>query len=279
MAQVTGPDSQTFTFPGDGFQGGDFNDRELMPPVPADAQPLNEQYLSQLNSPPRQQGSEFVDNQMGSAPRGSGLPRTPYPDYPGASYDYSDIQSGGYRDYQRPPQQQMAPPDRMGADRMGAPLSRAPMNPNTPAPYSRQPAPVRGMQSIIGRQEPGREGNNQLLDMDPGELLPPELAKRRTSIQRQARRENHALLGELMAAEDALEDIAAAERPAPEAVGEAYSRIFDIQRRMIELRVRTQNELSDIWDEAKHTGPIDAPPSPLVDGLPGSAPKAQGMAQ
>lgn len=64
-------------------------------------------------------------------------------------------------------------------------------------------------------------------------------------IRHEARLQHHQLQGELLRVRQALEDALLTSRPEPEAVGAVFARFFDIQRRMIELRLRTVNAITD----------------------------------
>lgn len=86
-------------------------------------------------------------------------------------------------------------------------------------------------------------------------------------ILRQARRAQHEFQGQMIAAQDALEEVLEVGRPEPEAVGDAYARIFDVQRRMIVERVRTANEIAAVLDEA---GPSEEV-QPAVEDEPDTA--------
>lgn len=192
----------------------------FLPPAPPQARPITEQYLSQLgaNHYPAPPSTGSQGDIATPVPQHSRLPRAPYPSNM-PTYTGNPNQVG--------PGQQL-------------PMQGWGGKPNTQPP----------------QQDRGWTAPSLSVDeVDPGDELPPELAKERTMLQRQSRQENHALVGELMAAQDKVEDLMNTERPSPEAVGEAYARIFDIQRRMIELRVRTRNALLDIWDKAGNNTP------------------------
>lgn len=205
-------------------------DTHYLPPAPPQAQPLTDQYLSQLRGK--------------TDPPPANISSVPPPAYTNA----------GQPPIKRSPVAPYAP-------NYGGPQSRPGSMMNQPNwGYSQNLEPKSWLApGFTNNRGVPRAGNNPIelppapreTDLDPGEHLPPELAKRRTALKRATRQENHELLGELMTAQDAVEDIMSMERPDPEAVGKAYAQIFDIQRRMIELRVRTKNALLTIWDEAR----------------------------
>jgi hypothetical protein len=87
----------------------------------------------------------------------------------------------------------------------------------------------------------------------------------------------------MIAAQDALEEILEVGRPEPEAVGDAYAKIFDIQRRMIVERVRNANEIAavlDTGDTQSAQAPVEespadeaqAPHAPAADSAAHTAP-------
>lgn len=65
------------------------------------------------------------------------------------------------------------------------------------------------------------------------------------------RRINHALTGELMDASDAVTDTLKAEKRDPKAVGKAYARYFDIQRRWIEAQIAAANRVDQLVAEVR----------------------------
>lgn len=95
--------------------------------------------------------------------------------------------------------------------------------------------------------------------------LPATARKALQKIRRSARHRRHALVGEAMIHQDALEDLFSVPRPDPEEIGETYAKLFDVERRLIELQIATDNQIKDLLDsvngETPNTG-RDAAPVP-----------------
>ncbi len=88
---------------------------------------------------------------------------------------------------------------------------------------------------------------------------------------RKARLQYHALGGQMLRAQDALEDVFAMDSPVPEKVGKAYGKLFDIQRQMIELRVRLSNRVREIRQNKLQDKSRSKPQSkPQEKRMPGS---------
>ena len=96
----------------------------------------------------------------------------------------------------------------------------------------------------LHRSMPGRQPFAMPV-YDAAGLTPPQRAQVR-DVRRAARLQHHQLRDELLQVRSALEDALLTPKPEPEAVGAVFARYFDIQRRMIELRLRTVNAIAEI---------------------------------
>ena len=103
---------------------------------------------------------------------------------------------------------------------------------------------------------PGPAINPFMMPVYPESALTPSQRTGIRVIRHEARLQHHQLQGELLRARQALEDALLTSRPEPEAVGAVFARFFDIQRRMIELRLRTVNAITD---RVRAAGDVSAP--------------------
>jgi Spy/CpxP family protein refolding chaperone len=78
-------------------------------------------------------------------------------------------------------------------------------------------------------------------------------------VHRDLRRQNWENMGRLMEAQEDLQELLAADSPDASAIGEAYARIAELKRPMIEARVKAMNEvrglLTDEQREQMRSGP------------------------
>lgn len=78
-------------------------------------------------------------------------------------------------------------------------------------------------------------------------------------VHRDLRRQNWENMGRLMEAQEDLQELLAADSPDASAIGEAYARIAELKRPMIEARIKAMNEvrglLTDEQREQMRSGP------------------------